>query len=93
MAKKISDLSPPKTISRTTPDKPPVIMPATGLNMLRRKQKMPAGQELDTKTISAKTDFGKRLLAIRNKAIKNGLTLLTNDEILAEVASGRNELP
>ncbi len=43
--------------------------------------------------LTAKTDFGKKLLAIRNKAIKNGLPLLSNDEILAEVASGRNELP
>lgn len=36
-----------------------------------------------------KTDFGKELLAIRNKALAEGLRLMSNDEILNEIEARR----
>jgi len=38
-----------------------------------------------------KTEFGKRLVALRRKAIASGLRLLTEDEILEEVKQRRGE--
>jgi hypothetical protein len=38
-----------------------------------------------------KTELGRKLLAIRLQAIKNGLRLLTAEEILAEIRRRRGE--
>jgi len=39
----------------------------------------------NNKTIRVKTEFGKRLVRIRNKAIRLGLKLLSSEEIIKEV--------
>jgi hypothetical protein len=36
------------------------------------------------------TDFGRELWALRQKAIAEGMTLLSVDEIAEEIAAGRN---
>jgi len=36
------------------------------------------------------TDFGRELWALRRKAIAEGMTLLSGDEIAEEIAAGRN---
>jgi hypothetical protein len=36
------------------------------------------------------TDFGRELWALRRKALAEGMTLLSGDEIAAEIAAGRN---
>lgn len=41
---------------------------------------------------SQRVPLGKRLMALRQKAIEDGLTLLTTDEILAEVKHRRGEI-
>lgn len=39
--------------------------------------------------IMPKTDFGRELLALRNKAIADGMKLRGAEEILAEIAESR----
>ena len=36
------------------------------------------------------TDFGRELWELRRKAIAEGMTLLSGDEIAEEIAAGRN---
>jgi len=36
------------------------------------------------------TDFGRELWALRQKAIAEGMALLSGDEIAEEIAAGRN---
>lgn len=45
-----------------------------------------------TKEFKPKTEFVKKLLALRKQAILNGMTLLTVDEILAEKQALRGEI-
>lgn len=45
-----------------------------------------------TKEFKPKTEFVKKLLALREQAILNGMTLLTVDEILAEKQALRGEI-
>ncbi|MDR2946402.1 MAG: hypothetical protein LBV79_06630 [Candidatus Adiutrix sp.] len=45
----------------------------------------PAGVE----EFEPKTAFGKELWTLRQKAVAGGMTLMTNDEILAEIESRR----
>jgi hypothetical protein len=47
-----------------------------------------ANQE-DRGDLVATTDFGRKLLAIRNKAIAEGMKLRSVEEILAELAADR----
>ncbi len=46
----------------------------------------------EKKKKSQRVPLGKRLMALRQKAIEEGLTLLTTDEILAEVKHRRGEI-
>jgi hypothetical protein len=39
--------------------------------------------------LKEKTDFGRKLVELRNQAIAEGMTLLNHEEILAEIASRR----
>lgn len=39
-----------------------------------------------------RTDFGRRLLALRQEAIRSGVRVLTRDEVLEEVRRRREEL-
>lgn len=39
-----------------------------------------------------RTDFGRRLLALRQEAIRSGVRVLTRDEVLEEVRRRRGEL-
>jgi hypothetical protein len=39
-----------------------------------------------------KTEFGRKLLAIREAAIKEGMKLLTDDEVIAEVRARRGDV-
>jgi len=45
----------------------------------------PAGDDFEPET-----DFGRELWALRRKAIAEGMTLLSGDEIAKEIAAGRN---
>lgn len=45
-----------------------------------------------TKAFKPKTEFVKKLLALREQAILNGMTLLTVEEILAEKQALRGEI-
>jgi hypothetical protein len=42
--------------------------------------------------LEAKTELARRLLALREEAIRNGMALLSQDEILAEIQRRRGEV-
>lgn len=42
--------------------------------------------------LKAKTELGRRLLALREEAIRNGMTLLSQEEILTEIQRRRGEV-
>lgn len=50
-------------------------------------------QPLDNEEYVPKTDFGKKLWALREKALAEGMTLMSNEEILAEIEARRYGRP